>query len=60
VRYVVGGTSERALADPSALAMLEQLPELQLAFRAGNGRIYEGDQDALARWAVSRVRAGTE
>ena len=60
VRYVVVGTSERALADPSALAMLEQLPELQLAFRAGNGRIYEVDQDALARWAVSRVRAGTE
>lgn len=60
VRYVVVGTSERALADPSALAMLEQLPELRLAFRAGNGRIYEVDQDALARWAVSRVRAGTE
>ncbi len=60
VRYVVVGSTERALADPAVLAMLERLPELRLAFAAGEGRIYQVDQDALARWAIERTRAGAE
>jgi YYY domain-containing protein len=60
VRYVVVGTTERALADPAVLTMLEDMPELHLVFAAGEGRIYEVDQDALARWATARVQAQAE
>ncbi len=47
VGYVVVGTTERALAQPSVLAMLDQLPELRPVFRIGEARIYAVERGAL-------------
>lgn len=60
VRYVVVGTSERALANPAVLDMFEEMSELRLAFVANQGRIYEVDQGLLGRWAVERARSAVE